>query len=63
MRRDFRSLEEFILESMRKAKIPGLSIAVVESGEILYAREFGFSDIVSGVNARPRTLYGIGSVT
>ena len=63
MPRDFAGLEEFILESMRKAKIPGLSIAIVESGEIVYARGFGFSDIASGVNATPRTLYGIGSVT
>jgi len=63
MPRDFGGLEEFILESMRRTKIPGLSIAIVESGETVYARGFGFSDIGSGTNATPRTLYGIGSVT
>ena len=63
MSRDFGDLEAFILESMRKAKIPGLSIGIVESGEIVYARGFGFSDLASGKHATPRTLYGIGSVT
>ncbi len=63
MPRDFGNLEAFILERLRRAKIPGLSIAIVESGETIYARGFGFSDIASGMKATPRTLYGIGSVT
>ncbi len=48
---------------MRKAKIPGLSISIVESGEVIYSRGFGFSDLASGMQASPRTLYGIASVT
>ncbi len=63
MSRDFSRLEGFILERMRKAKIPGLSIAIVDSGETVYTRGFGFSDLASGIQATPRTLYGIGSVT
>ena len=63
MSRDFSRLESFILDYMRKAKIPGLSIAIIDSGEIVYTRGFGFSDLASGMQATPRTLYGIGSVT
>ncbi len=48
---------------MRKAKIPGLSIAIIDSGETIYTRGFGFSDLARGMQATPRTLYGIGSVT
>ncbi len=60
---DFEDLEGFILEKMSKTKIPGLSIAVVEGNETIYARGFGFRDISSGLPATPRTFYGIGSVT
>jgi CubicO group peptidase (beta-lactamase class C family) len=60
---DFSSLEGFILEKMRETKIPGLSLAVIENGETVYSRGFGFSDISSGLQATDRTLYGIGSVT
>ena len=63
MSRDFGGLEAFTLENMQKAKIPGLSIGIVESDKVIYARGFGFSDIASGIQATPRTLYGIGSVT
>ena len=60
---DFSSLEGFILEKIRETKIPGLSLAVIENGETVYSRGFGFSDISSGLQATDRTLYGIGSVT
>jgi CubicO group peptidase (beta-lactamase class C family) len=63
MNRDFGELEAFIIETMRKDKIPGLSIAVVDSDQVIYSRGYGFSDIASGTRATPRTLCGIGSVT
>lgn len=60
---DFENLEGFILEKMSKTKIPGLSIAIVQGDETIYARGFGFRNLSSGLPATPRTLYGIGSVT
>ncbi len=56
-------LEEFIQEKMAKTKLPGLSIALVSGGEVVYARGFGFRDVENGLPATPDTLYGIGSVT
>ncbi len=60
---DFSRLEEFVLEKIRKARIPGLSIAVVKDNEVIYSRGFGFRDISNGLPATPNTIYGIGSVT
>jgi len=59
----FTALEEFILEKMSQTKLPGVSIALVDRGEIAYSRGFGFRDVERGLPATPRTLYGIGSVT
>lgn len=59
----FTALEEFILEKMAETKLPGVSIALIDRGEVVYSRGFGFRDIERGLPATPRTLYGIGSVT
>jgi len=59
--RDF--LETFIPESMKEGKIPGLSIAVVRNGEVIYEEGFGSRDPAKSLPATPDTLYGIGSCT
>lgn len=61
--RDFTACEKFILKKMSETRIPGLSIAVVEGDDVIYARGFGFKDLASGTPTTPKTLYGIGSVT
>jgi CubicO group peptidase (beta-lactamase class C family) len=63
MSENFAALEGFILEKMREYKVPGLSISILADGKTIYERGFGFRDILSGLPASPRTLYGIGSVT
>ncbi len=60
---DLAPLESFILEKMRESKTPGLSVAIVSDGHIEYAKGFGFRNISAGLQATPRTLYGIASVT
>ena len=59
----FALLEQFIQEKLADTHLPALSIALVERGETVYARGFGFRDSERGLPATPRTLYGIGSVT
>ena len=59
----FAVLEQFIQEKMAETRLPAVSIALVERGETVYQRGFGFRDSARGLPATPRTLYGIGSVT
>ena len=54
-------IETTIPELMAEMKIPGLSIALVKDGEILYAKGFGARDRESNLPATSETLYGIGS--
>ena len=52
------------IELLRQANnIPGLSLAVVEDGAIVFARGFGLADIENGIAATPDTPYNIASVT
>jgi len=60
---DVNKLESFILERIKKTRIPSLSIAIVKNNEIVYMRGFGFRDIDKGLPATPNTIYGIGSIT
>ena len=39
-----RNTKEFILEQMEKEDIPGLSIALVDGQELVWAEGFGFTD-------------------
>ncbi|GAY25068.1 hypothetical protein ATG_02710 [Desulfurococcaceae archaeon AG1] len=59
----FERLEGFVLDRMSRNKVPGLSIAVVKNGSIIYSRGFGFRDYERGLPALPSTVYGIGSIT
>jgi CubicO group peptidase (beta-lactamase class C family) len=60
---DFSRLEDFIFEKMSKTHLPGLSIAIVKDGEVIYTRGFCFRDVEYSLRATPNTLYGIGSIT
>jgi CubicO group peptidase (beta-lactamase class C family) len=60
---DFGILENFIFEKMSKTHLPGLSIAIVKNGAVIYSRGFCFRDLEYGLRATPNTLYGIGSIT
>lgn len=60
---DWQGVEAYVFEKMRKTNLPGLSIAAVKDGEVVYARGFGFRDVESGAAMTPQTRVGIGSVT
>jgi CubicO group peptidase (beta-lactamase class C family) len=56
-------LESFIFDKMSATRLPGLSIALVKAGEVVYSRGFGLADIAHGRSATPGTLYGAASIT
>lgn len=57
------ALEPWVLERMRETSLPGLSLALVQGGRVVYRRGFGLRDVERGLPATPGTLYGIGSIT
>ncbi len=59
----FAKLEQFVFDRMSETKLPGLSAAIVEGGEVAWSRGFGFRNLEHGLPATPHTLYAIASVT
>ena len=58
-----RSLERFIRHEMADKTLPGLSIALVEGQNVVWARGFGISNLRDSTPATARTVYRVGSVS
>lgn len=58
-------LAEQIEAGMKKARVPGFALAIVQEQEIIYAKGFGLTAIdgdEAGLPVTPQTLFRIGSV-
>jgi CubicO group peptidase (beta-lactamase class C family) len=55
--------EQAIESMMDGSGLPGLSIAVMIDGELVWEEAFGFTDLERSVPASPETKFGIGSIT
>ena len=55
--------ENLIVDAMIRDHVPGLSLAVVKEGKVIYARGFGARRFKDNAPATPNTLYGVGSCT
>ena len=56
-------LDDIVSRSMEKAKAPGVSLALIKDGEIVYRKGYGARSLEENLPATPDTLYGIGSCT
>jgi CubicO group peptidase (beta-lactamase class C family) len=57
-------LFEQYLEALRvQARIPGMSAAIVQEGEVVWERGFGFQDVENGVRAAPDTPYPLNDLS
>lgn len=55
-------IDEFIKAEMQKQKIPGVSLAVVRGGQLIYAKGYGFANVEHQVPVKPETIFQSGSV-
>lgn len=56
-------ITQLATELMRVNKVTGLSLALVDEGEIVWATGFGFANADLRLPAGPRTIYNMGSLT
>lgn len=56
-------LPQKIQEKMQQQRLASVSIAIVDGGEIIYSRAFGYANIEKKIPAAKDTIYPIGSVT
>ncbi|MFI5455301.1 MAG: serine hydrolase [Isosphaerales bacterium] len=63
MKKSLDGFDAVIDKAIKDFKVPGLAIAVVKDGEVIYAKGFGQRDVENNLPATPRTLFAIGSCT
>jgi CubicO group peptidase (beta-lactamase class C family) len=58
---NFAGFDSFVEQVMKDWKVPGLALAVVKDGQIVYAKGYGYRDVKNGLKVTPDTLFAIGS--
>ncbi|MCL2021461.1 MAG: beta-lactamase family protein [Betaproteobacteria bacterium] len=56
-------MESYIQHEMARFKLAGLSIALVDDQEIIWARGFGWADVEARIQTGPDTRYRVGSIS
>jgi CubicO group peptidase (beta-lactamase class C family) len=56
-------LARLIQQEMKRNKVVGISIAIVDDQKVVWAQGFGYSDKKNKIPATPETVYRIGSIS
>jgi D-alanyl-D-alanine carboxypeptidase len=57
------ALDDYLNDQIRRQRIAGLSVAVIENGRIVKARGYGLANLETGTPATVNTVYKIASVS
>ncbi len=49
-------LSAFITKTMAEWKVPGMAVAIVKDGSVIFAEGFGVRDVEQGLKVTPRTI-------
>ncbi|HET9407550.1 MAG TPA: serine hydrolase [Candidatus Sulfotelmatobacter sp.] len=56
-------LGQLVPAEMQKWNVPGLAIAVVQNGQVIYSHGFGLRDVKNNLPVTTKTLFAIGSIS
>src|SRR5687767_3277794 len=51
----------FVEQVMKDWHVPGLAVAIVKDGNVVYAKGYGYRDLKKEMKVTPDTLFAIGS--
>jgi CubicO group peptidase (beta-lactamase class C family) len=60
---DWQGFDDVVNRAMKDWRVPGVALAVVKEGKLVYAKGYGRRDVNRGLPVTPDTLFGIGSCT
>ena len=56
-------LDDLAAQAMKEWKVPGVALAVVQDGKVIYAKGYGYRDLENKLPVTTATLFPIGSIT
>jgi CubicO group peptidase (beta-lactamase class C family) len=63
MKKSLEGFDAVVDKAIKDFKVPGLAMAVVKDGQVIYAKGFGKRDVAKDLPVTPQTLFAIGSCT
>jgi len=60
---DSEGFDDIAFSKLSETKLPSIAVSVIEDGEVVHARGFGYKDVSAELPATEHTLYGVGSIT
>jgi CubicO group peptidase (beta-lactamase class C family) len=60
---DAAKIDDFVLAHMEAYDVPGVSLAIVDDGAVVYTQGYGVRSVDTGEPVTPETQFNIGSVT
>lgn len=58
-----KKVDTFISKEMKEKHIPGLSVAVMKNGQLIFSEDFGYSNLEHKVPVKQNTAFAIASIT
>ncbi len=58
-----KELSDYVQKEMKNYNVVGLSIALVDDQEVIWTKGFGYADKANNIEATPKTIYRVGSVS
>jgi CubicO group peptidase (beta-lactamase class C family) len=58
-----KTIDSYVNEQLSEDLIPGISLAVVQDGKVIYAKGYGYANIEHEIAAKPETVYQLASVS
>jgi CubicO group peptidase (beta-lactamase class C family) len=59
----FAQTRSIIQDTLKKQKVPSISVAVAKDGKILWEESFGWANIEKKIKATPNTMYSLASIS
>jgi CubicO group peptidase (beta-lactamase class C family) len=56
-------LDSILIEAINEHKLPGLALGVIQDGELVCTKSFGFADLERKIPVTPETVFRIGSIS
>ena len=56
-------LDSFVVAQTQRWKVPGVAIAVVQNGQVIYSHGYGLRDVKDNLPVTSRTIFAIGSIS
>jgi CubicO group peptidase (beta-lactamase class C family) len=60
---DSQRFDDIAFSKLSETKLPSIAVSIIEDGEVVHARGFGYKDVSAALPATEHTLYGVGSIT